>query len=468
MPVAPVTTTSKTFVDAQIPGMQPGKGVNTTCFLNGRSVRKLKLHELPDFYSVRCHKPKSRLSRIFFSLVTLGKVRYRNIKINMVGGRSKTVAINVQHLAKQFDLSPTQRRILLKGQTDLQRSAVLTGILEQKIGCVSDLLQRMKPKPGENPAAWANDLLNKNSILEGNNYCQEVLPLELDPDQVDYYCALQHAIAQRLPKESHRPTIDLNIIGSKARQEGVACSLGILGGVGPLSDAEITRKTFSNLKNVDFSTEHLRVNVFSCPPPRDAQEKIVDGPEYLANIKRFANRNHEAYVVACNTAHVNFNKIRQLGLWQAKHTVNHLCQKIHDDNPKATGVLVLGTKQAYDKKLYPLALNRKGVKALPISSEQEQAELQDIINATKAKGDTSEKERLYELTRRQIENARKQNKKVSHVLLGCTELPMALGPEYMKKLEQEFGVKAVDTETEFAKIFSEILLQGQGHPMVRS
>ena len=462
MSLGPVPLVSKRdFKRVQLHAEGSGKDIAALGFYKGRNIRRLKPNKLMYFHEIHCHSAKNRFTRFLTSLVSLGRVRYRNISLDLGNGKTTKVAINVQQLSRQYQLTAEQKGRLLHAKNDIDRTEVFVEVLEKKIQDTANLKEKMKPQPGEKPELWVNRFLASYGILRGGNYCQKVCSLELEPHQVDYYSHLQRVVAQKLPQESHRPTIDLELVGSKVPKDGSAFTLGVLGGVGPVSDSIITTQTIENLKQRGADLDHVSLNVFSCPPPRKKRELVFDGKDYLANMKKFSRRgNIQTYAIASNTAHVNIDFLRTIGFQQRmKNMVRKVCGDIQAGQPRPEGVLVLGTTQGYEHNLYPGELKRYGVNGLTIASKKQQKTLQKIIDRTKRAGNDSEKDALYKFAEKQIQALRKKHK-VSHVLLGCTELPLALGHAYIKKLEENLNVKVVDTEVEFANSFADMVTRG--------
>ena len=457
---------TKVTDSASIPGGSDGSDIQATCFSSRRSVRRIQPRGLMHSYDIHCHKAKSRFTRFMTSLFSMGRVRYRNIKVDMGDGRGLVkVAVNISRLGKQYNLEATQREALLRAKSTDARTQVLAGILGQKIRTEQALVESAKPMKNENSIDWTNRVLRDHAIYPGNNYCQQCITLELSPGQASYYCDLQKAIAQRLPQESHRPTIDLTIKGSKVQAQGAKFSLGVLGGVGPISDSVIVQQTFENLKPEE--AEHIQVNVFSCPPPRTKSEMAKSLADYGLNMQRFSSRKElGAYVVASNTAHVNLKMLKDtMGFGdRMQNMVAEVAGQIQHDDPK--GVLVLGTSMAYDKDMYPGQLEMREVTAVRVQPASRQSELQKIIDRTKRSGNDSERQKLYDFAVKQINEYKKQTgEEVTHVLLGCTELPMALGEEGMRALAEDTGVRIVDTEAVFAKTFATMLRNKRGNLM---
>lgn len=315
-------------------------------------------------------------------------------------------------------------------------------------------LATAKPSDGEDKNQWVTRVLRESGITANKKYAQRRMRIEVSPEQLDYFVELQEVIARKIPHEAHRPTIDLFIRGKKAGDHTKACTLGLLGGVGPLSDAYVMKRAFQNLKKQSVDMDHMVVNVLSCPPPRTAIEIIKYGSKYVKNLRRFGARKHNQYAIASNTAHINFSRIKLFGIRPLKHIVYLITENIKRKNAK--GVLVLGTTQAHWHKLYPRLLKGKKLKAYSLSAD-DQIKMQEVIDKTKMLPGDIAKQRLISLIEQAIARLVMKGTKPSHILLGCTELPLALGKRGIKKISRKWGVTVVDSEREIAKQFSKML-----------
>ncbi len=461
----------KDFKRVRLHAEGSGQDVSALGFFKGRHIRRIQPSKLVQIHEIHCHSAKNRFTRFLASLLSFGRVRYRNITVSLPGGKAATVAINVSQLTKQYHLSAQQKNNLLHAKNDIERTEAFVAIVQQKIETISAQKEAMKPRPGEAPEDWTRRTIATLGLNTQGNYCQHVYALELSPDQAEYYVHLQQAMAKALPRESHRPSIDLEIVGSKVPRDGSAFTLGILGGVGPISDSIITKQTVDKIRDSGFDLDKVSINVFSCPPPRRKRELLSKArwKSYLDNMRRFARRGKiQAYGIASNTAHVNIDFLKAIGFQhRMKNMVRKVCGDIKADSaPPASGVLVLGTTQGYDNNLYPDELNRLRVKGLTVTTKRKQKNLQKIIDRTKRAGNDSEKEVLYKFAENEIKELRKKQE-VSHVLLGCTELPLALGHEYIKKLEENLNVKVVDTEDKFAGAFAAMVASGSATPELK-
>jgi aspartate/glutamate racemase len=318
---------------------------------------------------------------------------------------------------------------------------------------------------------FVSAVLQKYAIEKGKDASHTHIVLRLHPRDWEFYFNLQQEIAKLLPEESKRPTIDLTLTATLANS--VETSIGISGGTGPLSDSEllklVMRKVFRKNKKMDWNK--FAINLYSAPPPRTTREELSRGVSYLEGMTHFATRGHNKYFLASNTAHSKIGSFKELvWLTRLRENVNLKKDPVVDLADYVAGevakgplhekqdVLVLGTLKAYREHLYPKYLDAKGfenVTSIPdedIEAKRGQyytlenlaraEELQKYIDLAK-EGKIEEagekvKDFIVEEVKR-IETSQKslKNYRPIKIILGCTELPMALRGEVMNHLEAE-------------------------------
>jgi aspartate/glutamate racemase len=368
---------------------------------------------------------------------------------------------------------------------------------------------------------WAAAVVDLLDITEGKDHYKKSARIALKPKQYTKYHELQQQIAQKVKPENHRPTIDLTLKGDDASD----ISFGILGGTGPLSDAEMVKKTMQNLQKQGFDLNLVHIRLLSAPPPRKAdkddddeeeeaanedeettgllrgldeeEEEEEEEPEeeeqdesaapdsftqywskmsiYVSRTTAFSKEKHHKMALASNTAHANLWKARvgrgvgrllgaSLSGLTGEHQVQDLSAKVVDKVMTETGKdarpLILGTKDAFKKKLYPKKFKKRGANAVVVT-KKEATWLQKLIN--KAKADGYDEDRANEL-RAFIRKKMSQEPRPTNIILGCTELPLALGHEGIKELAEEFGegVGIVDTEEVFAEEYTAMVRESAG------
>lgn len=354
-----------------------------------------------------------------------------------------------------------------------------------------------------NDDSWADGVIKLFELEDAQDQHHIDIHLSLKPKNYTKYRALQTKIANKIGPENWRPTIWVTIKGDEPAND----SFGIIGGTGPLSDAAMLSQTMANLfkaaKLEDPDAEHaadnhdaddseelqegegpsspaynietVHIRLLSAPPARKNDLKYPDtGTKYAKKMARYLNRTtkftgerHCKLALASNTAHLHMNAVRGgrfLGRLRKANThglkVAHVAKAIVEDvightaDPSQVKPLILGTIEAYDAKLYPDLFTKENVTALEVSPKEAKT-LQEWINDTKAGKAKEVEPKLLKLIDEQI-----VAKSPTHVVLACTELPLALGGHQgVKNLKSKYRtVSFLDTEEFFAQQYTKFVL----------
>ena len=235
--------------------------------------------------------------------------------------------------------------------------------------------------------------------------------------------------------------------------------IGIVGGVGPYAGLDLLRKVFDNTM-AEQDQDHVDALLFSEP------SGILDRTEYLiGNVKenpgfaiakvliRLEKAGATVAGIPCNTAHVNsiFNVMLHELQIQGSHieVLNMIEQTISYIGLAYTGIRkigVLSTTGTYLNGLYADALKLAGYEAL-IPDQKLQDQLIHPAIYDPEYGIKTHSNPLHPLA---IENLQKgisflKNKGAEGVILGCTEIPLALPGLAMN------GMVAIDPTTALAR-----------------
>lgn len=153
---------------------------------------------------------------------------------------------------------------------------------------------------------------------------QEIQSMELvmdnfPPEAINFYKMLQDEIAVQLPIEEDRPTIVLNIRGSKVI--GKDATLTLIGGTGPLSDSNAICEVIEKIhhEKEDY-LQYVSITLISDPPPRmegDASKgnKIWHTVDYFKRLLKTINHSGREVYLVSNTAHANASTVNKLKLF---------------------------------------------------------------------------------------------------------------------------------------------------------
>lgn len=349
-------------------------------------------------------------------------------------------------------------------KNDIKQSEIRVGTGASTIHLPPIVLAKLDySKQLRSMSKWKDGVLNtiKASLKTGSNTNELFFLNELfHPAAIHIYKDLQEEIAKLIPEEYKRPTIILHIHGDNrpARTSrsvviaGEKADLGLVGGTGPLSDAHIVTKLIDRRIKDKRSLENVNIVLQSCPPPRPDEGRVNRALHLTRYIKKtisFAKENYDFYALLSNTAHANASKFqnRLNRPEQLLHLVNDIADHVKQDHPGK--VLVLGTLEAANVNLYPNALQHRGVvSVMPSASPQEK--LQDYIDKIKSGKLKEIGDQFVDFMFDQIKSASNP----SHVILGCTEIPLFLqtvnaakGKTYMTLLTDKISAAGLTMPT---------------------
>lgn len=254
----------------------------------------------------------------------------------------------------------------------------------------------------------------------------------------------------------------------------------MLGGTGPLSDAGLAKELVQQAQEAGQDLKHFSAVIYSFPPPRGVRDIAVDIIGYVSSMSTYSAKYPAKVNILCsNTAHMHISEARTF-MSTARHNVVNMVRVIAREIALETlpalisekNVLVLGTTQAAKGRLYPNYFDRFGVSSILPESKQET--IQHLIDETKAGRalEGSPINTTQQLVDLFVELARKT--KPSHMLLSCTEIPLALHQErpegdgtYLKHLKERLHEKLgyepliVDTEIQMAKNATSLIERGR-------
>lgn len=216
-------------------------------------------------------------------------------------------------------------------------------------------------------------------------------------------------------------------------------AIGIVGGVGPYAGLDLMRKIMDQT-TAGCDQDHLPILHFCCP------NRIVDRTQFLAGktdvnpgvalgeiMAELAEAGATVIGVPCNTAHspaildVALARLAATGKPVTfVHMIDAVAAHIRHTMPQVQRVGVLGTIGTWQAGIYPHALTRAGIEAL-FPDEQGRARVQSAISdpqfGIKAKSSpvTEQARTLLAEEARALTQAGAQA-----VILGCTEIPLAL------------------------------------------
>src|SRR5690606_26760014 len=206
-------------------------------------------------------------------------------------------------------------------------------------------------------------------------------------------------------------------------------SIGILGGMGPEATADLFAKII-RATPARRDQDHIRVVIDSDPRIPDRAAHIWGrGPDPRPHMLRAARHLVDAgadlIVIPCNTAHAFYDDIAAAVPVPVLHIMREVAAWLAVEHPDLRRVGLLATVTTIRLGLYHEALAEMGVEVLVPHEVAQQGVTRAIYgpDGVKAGNHRAARERVLAAAR---DVARRG---AQGVILGCTELPLVMGPE---------------------------------------
>ena len=215
--------------------------------------------------------------------------------------------------------------------------------------------------------------------------------------------------------------------------------IGIVGGLGPYAGLDLTRKIFDQTR-ANTDQEHLSVALLSIP------QQIEDRTSFLLNetnvnpadaiftiIRKLEQIGADIVGIACNTAHtpeifdVILEKLSQADSGvRLINMIKEVAAYIRRIYPAVRDIGVLSTSGTYKTSLYPNIFEPEGFNVIMPDQALQDGVVNKAIYEIKAQSNPVT-EAAKEQVLAGIEHL--QKKGAQAIVLGCTELSLAVGAE---------------------------------------
>ena len=207
--------------------------------------------------------------------------------------------------------------------------------------------------------------------------------------------------------------------------------LGILGGMGPAATAEFYRRLVEQTP-VTCDQEHIPVVIWADPTVPDRSTSLINRDDLpwaklKAGVQGLKAAGCDHIVIPCNTAHFWYDRLNQLDV-PITHIVDSVAEELRSLNIHRGTVGIIGTKATMSLGLYQHYLGGKGWRCVTPSTLEMDRYVQPAIDLIK-KNDI---EAARDLLITAIEKL--ANWGVDAVVLGCTELPLAIRETHYKTI----------------------------------
>ncbi len=200
--------------------------------------------------------------------------------------------------------------------------------------------------------------------------------------------------------------------------------LGVLGGMGPMAGA-VFMERLTALTRVECDQEHIPAVLWSDPRVPDRSRAKLEGgedplPWLLNGIRHLEQAGARAIAIPCNSAHMWYVEMASAARLPILHIVKATIDDLQNRGFRQQKVGVMGTAGTVKTAMYQQELESRGFTPV-VPTEEEMAKYSTLAIALVKANKIAE---AYEPA---VECVRcLQQRGASAIVLGCTELPLAI------------------------------------------
>jgi aspartate racemase len=197
--------------------------------------------------------------------------------------------------------------------------------------------------------------------------------------------------------------------------------LGVLGGMGPLATVDFLHKLIEEA-HAERDQEHVPVVAYSVPqmperPPAITGQGESPLPHMLEGVRKLKGAGASVVAIACNTAHYWYDELVAQGGLPILHIADATCAAIAGGVTRVGLVATDGTLAA---GIYQTRFAARGVQCVLNETDDQHTLVRPAIECVKRNQLARAHELAGEAVQRLLDNG------AQAVILGCTELPLAL------------------------------------------
>lgn len=199
-------------------------------------------------------------------------------------------------------------------------------------------------------------------------------------------------------------------------------TIGIIGGMGPLATADLFRKIILNTK-AGCDQEHIKVLIDNNTDIPDRTACIINNgldpvPQLTKSALSLWAMGAQLLVMPCNTAHFFYPRIQKAVEIPVLHMIDITANTLAQKGIKKAGLLA--TDGTLESGIYQNSFQNTNMELL-VPNKADQAAIMDMIYHGVKAGKAD-----YDATRAKETMADLLDKGAEILILGCTELPLAM------------------------------------------
>ncbi|KCB26709.1 aspartate racemase [Bordetella hinzii CA90 BAL1384] len=218
-----------------------------------------------------------------------------------------------------------------------------------------------------------------------------------------------------------------------------SCYLGILGGMGPLAGAAFAMR-LAALTPASFDQQHIPTLLLNDPRiPDRSTARLYGGadpwPAMLRGIRMLNEAGARLIAVPCNTAHLWYEQMAQASECEVLHIIEAVAEDLRRQGITRGRIGLMGTAATLRLGLYQQTLEKHGYTCIVPTEEEIDTLCMSSIRAVKG----NQLEESFAPAAECINRLRMRG--ADAVVLGCTELPLAV-PHVLRK---SLGIPLTDS-----------------------
>lgn len=197
--------------------------------------------------------------------------------------------------------------------------------------------------------------------------------------------------------------------------------IGVMGGMGPETSAAFYQhiiKLFQTAKGARHNYEFPEMLVHNVPSPDNVEAGVDERllSYMIESAKLLEKAGMDFITIPCNSAHVHIEAVSETVRIPILNILEETARVVAHTSVRR--VLVLGTKSTLGYGLYPPYLEARNIEAIEPGAEAQQAITEIIMHVCEGTVDDTVRARLAALIA--------SIPRAEGVILGCTELPLAV------------------------------------------
>jgi aspartate racemase len=213
--------------------------------------------------------------------------------------------------------------------------------------------------------------------------------------------------------------------------------LGVLGGMGPMAGA-VFMERLTAMTKVQYDQQHIPAVLWSDPRvPDRTQAKLHGGedplPWLLNGIRHLEQAGAKAIAIPCNSAHMWYAEMANATKLPILHIVKATIDDLQNRGFRRGKVGVMGTAGTLKTAIYQQELESRGFTCVVPTDEEIAKYCTTSISLVKANQIADSYDPAVECIRRL------QQRGAVAVVLGCTELPLAVPHKHRPELGLEMA-----------------------------